>query len=414
MPALQPVRGTHDILGEDMRRHRQVVETARAAASLYGFAEIATPVFEFVDVFKRSLGDTSDIVTKEMYAFTDKGGEDIVLRPENTAGVARAVASLGLAQHVPLKFFYAGPMFRYERPQKGRQRQFHQIGVELIGVPEPQADIEVIATGVQILRRLGVWQDTRLEINTLGDAESRGAYRAALVDYLTPLEARLSEDSRRRLTRNPLRILDSKDEGDRRLLADAPVFTDYLNDASKAFFAAVTSGLAQLEIGFTVNPRLVRGLDYYVHTAFEFVTETLGSQGTVMAGGRYDGLIEQMGGPPLPGVGWAAGVERLAMMLARPQAAPRPIALVPVGARAEGEALRLAERLRDGDFPVELGYRGNLSRRMKQANKLNARAAVIIGDNELDRGVAAVRDLDTGEQEDVPLSALAERLVRFR
>ncbi len=414
MPALQPVRGTHDILGEDMRRHRAVAETARAAAALYGFAEIATPVFEFADVFKRSLGDTSDIVTKEMYAFTDKGGEEIVLRPENTAGVARAVASLGLAQHVPLKFFYAGPMFRYERPQKGRLRQFHQIGIELIGVPEPQADIEVVATGVQILRRLGVWQDTRLEINTLGDAESRAAYRAALVGYLTPHEARLSEDSRRRLARNPLRILDSKDEGDRRLLADAPVFTEYLNDTSKAFFAAVTGGLTQLQIGFTVNPRLVRGLDYYCHTAFEFVTDTLGSQGTVMAGGRYDGLIEQMGGPALPGVGWAAGIERLGMMLAKPPAAPRPIALVPVGPRAEGEALRLAEGLRGGDLAVELGYRGNLKHRMKQANKVNARAAVIIGDNELDRGVAAVRDLDTGEQEDVPLSALAERLVRFR
>jgi histidyl-tRNA synthetase len=398
-----------------MRRHRQVVETARAAAGLYGFAEIVTPIFEFVDVFKRSLGDTSDIVTKEMYAFTTKGGDEVVLRPENTAGVARAVASLGLAQHVPLKYFYAGPMFRYEKPQKGRQRQFNQIGIELIGVPEPQADIEVIATGVQILRRLGVWHDTRLEINTLGDTESRAAYRAALVEYLTPLEARLSEDSRHRLTRNPLRILDSKDEGDKRLLADAPVFTNYLNDASKAFFAAVTGGLTQLQIGFTVNPRLVRGLDYYCHTAFEFVTDTLGAQGTVMAGGRYDGLIEQMGGPALSGVGWAAGVERLGMMLAQPEPALRPIALVPVGPRAERDALVLAEKLRsEGDFAVELGYRGSLKSRMKQANKVNARAAVIIGDNELDRGVAALRDLDTGEQEDVPLAALAERLVRFR
>lgn len=414
MAALQPVRGTHDLFGEELRRHRHVAETARAVSALYGYGEIATPIFEFVDVFARSLGDTSDVVTKEMYAFADRSGEQMVLRPENTAGVVRAVVSHGMAQHAPLKFFYYGPMFRYERPQKGRQRQFHQIGIELIGVAEPLADLEVIVAGWRILERLGVAPRVKLEINSLGDGESRTAYRTALVDYLGRYESELSEDSRRRLTRNPLRILDSKDEGDRRIVAGAPSFGAYLNDASKQFFATVCQGLTQLGIAFNHNERLVRGLDYYCHTAFEFVTDTLGAQGTVMAGGRYDGLVEQLGGPALPGVGWAAGVERLAMMLDAAPAAPRAIAIVPIGPKAEGEAMTLAERLRGAGFAVELGYRGNVQKRMKAADKMHARAAVLVGDDELARGVARVRDLDSGEQEDVPLTALADRLARFR
>jgi histidyl-tRNA synthetase len=414
MAALQPVRGTHDLFGEELRRHRHVAETARAVSTLYGYSEIATPIFEFVDVFARSLGDTSDVVTKEMYAFADRSGEQMVLRPENTAGVVRAVVTHGMAQHAPLKFFYYGPMFRYERPQKGRQRQFHQIGIELIGVAEPLADLEVIVAGWRMLERLGVAPRVRLELNSLGDAESRNAYRNALVDYLARFESELSEDSRKRLARNPLRILDSKDEGDRRIVAGAPSFGAHLNDASKAFFDAVCSGLTQLGVVFTHNERLVRGLDYYCHTAFEFVTETLGAQGTVMAGGRYDGLVEQLGGPALPGVGWAAGVERLAMMLDAPPPAPRAIAIVPIGPKAEGEAMTLAERLRAAGFPVELGYRGNVQKRMKAADKAHARAALLIGDDELARNVARVRDLDSGEQEDVPLAALTDRLARFR
>ncbi len=414
MSTLQPVRGTHDILPDEMRRHRAVVETARSVAERFGYPLVATPIFEFSEVFKRTLGDTSDIVTKEMYSFTDRGGEMLTLRPEGTAGIARALISGGLSQHLPLKFFYAGPMFRYERPQKGRQRQFHQIGVELLGIAQPAGDVEVIALGVQILRELGILEHATLELNTLGDGESRQAYRKVLVDYFEGRRDRLSADSRERLSRNPLRILDSKDEGDRAVVADAPLFGDHLNQASRDFFARVTEGLDALGIAYRLNPRLVRGLDYYCHTAFEFTTDRLGAQGTVMAGGRYDGLVGMMGGPETPGVGWAAGIERLSLMLADPPAAPRPVAVVPVGGEAETAAMKLAHELRGQGFVVELGFGGNVGKRMKRANKLNARAAVLIGTDELGRGVATVRDLDSGEQEEVPLAALHERLARFR
>jgi histidyl-tRNA synthetase len=413
MSSLQPVRGTHDILPEEMRRHRHVADAARRVTSLYGFHEMATPIFEFTEVFKRTLGDTSDIVTKEMYSF-ERGGDALTLRPENTAGVARAVMSGGLLQHVPLKYFYYGPMFRYERPQKGRLRQFHQIGIETIGVPEPSADVEAIACGARVLDALGILERTTLEINTLGDAESRNAYRAKLVEYLRRYEANLSEDSRRRLERNPLRILDSKDEGDRRIVADAPLFDDSLTENARAFFQAVCDGLTRLGIAFARNQRLVRGLDYYCHTAFEFTTTELGAQSAVMAGGRYDGLIEQMGGPATPGIGWAAGVERLALLVRDVPLAPRPIAIVPVGPEGESVAQTLAETLRRDGFVIELGYRGNVSRRLKSANKLGARAAVLIGEDELKRKAATVRDLDSGEQAEVPLEALKDRLAQFR
>ncbi len=414
MSSLQPVRGTHDLYAEDGRRHRHVVETARTAAETYFYDEISTPIFEFSEVFKRTLGDVSDIVTKEMYSFTDRGGEALTLRPEGTAGVCRALVSNGLLQNLPLKFFYHGPMFRYERPQKGRQRQFHQIGVELLGVARPQADVEVIALGARILDRLGIRGRIALELNTLGDTESRQAYRQALVAYLSGFKDGLSEDSRMRLDRNPLRILDSKDAGDRRIVADAPLFSEHLNEASKSFFASVTEDLDRLGIEYRLNPHLVRGLDYYCHTAFEFTTDALGAQGTVMAGGRYDGLMEMMGGPATPGVGWAAGIERLAMLAVAPQAQRRPIAVVPAGEAAHGPALQLAERLRAAGFTVDLGYSGNLGKRMKRANKIGAVAAVILGEDELARNGVTLRDLDSGEQEALPLTSLEERLARYR
>jgi histidyl-tRNA synthetase len=412
--SLQPVRGTHDLLPADAVRHRAVVESAREVALRYGYSEMATPIFEFSDVFRRSLGDTSDVVTKEMYTFTDKGGEEVTLRPEGTAGVARAVISNGLVQDLPLKFFYAGPMFRYERPQKGRLRQFHQIGIELIGVAQPLADIEVIACGAAILRELGVFDRAVLEINTLGDAESRRAYRDVLVDYLRQFWNELSEDSRLRLERNPLRVLDSKDEGDRRIIAEAPLYSDYLTTAAREFFAEVTAGLDALGIRYQINPRLVRGLDYYGHTAFEITAEELGAQKTIMAGGRYDGLIAEMGGPPTPGIGWAGGIERIGTLIAEPPPSPRPIAVVPIGTAAEREGVILADRLRRSGFVIELGYSGNLGKRLKRANKLNARAAIILGADELAKGAATLRDLDSGVQEEVPLAALEERLMRFR
>jgi histidyl-tRNA synthetase len=414
LTTLQPVRGTHDLLPEDMRRHRRVVDSAHAVSERFGYLEIETPIFEFSEVFKRTLGDTSDIVTKEMYSFTDRGGEGLTLRPEGTASVARAFISGGLAQNLPLKFFYHGPMFRYERPQKGRLRQFHQIGIELLGVAAPAGDIEVIATGHAILAELGLADRITLEINSLGDGESRQAYRAELVRYFGGHRDRLSADSRDRLERNPLRILDSKDEGDRRIVAEAPLFGDYLNQASRDFFAAVTCGLDALGIPYRVSPRLVRGLDYYCHTAFEFVTDTLGAQGTVMAGGRYDGLIETMGGPSTPGVGWGSAIERLSMMLEATPPARRPVAVIPVGEEAQTPALKLAHDLRKAGFAVELGYGGNMSKRLKRANRLNASVALLMGEDELKGGVVTLRDLDKGSQESVALDALKDRLAGYR
>ncbi|MFQ5984155.1 MAG: histidine--tRNA ligase [Alphaproteobacteria bacterium] len=414
MSKLRPVRGTRDLLPEDCRRHGRVVEATRSVAERYGYAEIATPIFEFTEVFTRTLGESSDVVRKEMYTFTDRGGDEITLRPEYTGGVARALISGGLSRQLPLKFHCHGPMFRYERPQKGRLRQFHQIDVEILGVAESLADIEVIAVGAHILEELGLLEKTRLEVNSLGDPASRAAYRAVLVDYLEPFRDRLSEDSRVRLQRNPLRILDSKDEQDQRILERVPLIEDHLNAASADFFAAVCEGLDELGIRYTVNPRLVRGLDYYTHTAFEFITDALGAQGAVIAGGRYDGLVEALGGSPTPAVGWAGGIERLAMLLDAAPPAPRPLVVIPVGAAARGPALRLAQDLRHEGFAVELGYSGNVTKRMKRANKLNARAAILIGEEELARATVTLRDLDTGVQAEVPLGQLGDRLAPYR
>lgn len=414
MASLKPVRGTHDLLNGDIEKHRHVEQTALAVAARYGFSEIRTPIFEFTEVFARTLGDTSDIVTKEMYTFEDKGGDRITLRPEGTAGVARAFISEGLAQKLPLKFFYRGPMFRYERPQKGRQRQFHQIGVELLGVDRPLADIEVIAMGAQILDELGLAGHIVCEINSLGDSDSRKAYRAELVKYLEGHRDALSEDSRGRLKRNPLRILDSKEERDKAVIADAPLMSDSLNDDSRRFFDELLNGLETAGVAYKLNPRLVRGLDYYCHTAFEFTTDALGAQGTVLGGGRYDGLIKQMGGPATPGIGWAAGVERLAMLIEDMPRPARPIVVVPVGADAADPALDATQRLRRVGLTVDLGYSGNLSKRMKRANALNACAVVLLGEDEMARGVATVRDMDSGEQAEVPLTSLETHLGRFR
>jgi histidyl-tRNA synthetase len=411
MPSLQPVRGTQDLLPEAARRHRQVSETARATASLYGFDEIVTPIFEFTEVFARPIGEHTDIVAKEMYSLKDRGGEDLSLRPENTAGVVRAVLSNGLTQSTPLKFFYSGPMFRYERPQKGRFRQFHQIGVELLGVPEYQADIEVIALGHRILAALGIGQRVELQINTLGDPPTRARYRKMLVEHFSKRRDELSEDSQRRLSSNPLRILDSKDPRDLEHVGTAPALDMYLNSESREFFGHVVDGLGLLGINPRVNPRLVRGLDYYTHTVFEFVTTDLGAQGTVLAGGRYDGLVQLMGGPQMAGVGWAGGIERLALLIEEPPKQRRPIVLVPLGGAAWRIMLQQAEKLRDAGLMVDMGYSGNLSRRMRRADRVNARAAVLLGDDEVARNVVTVRDFDSGDQFEVPMSDSFSELV---
>lgn len=410
MSSLQPVRGTHDLLPEESRRHRWVENEVFSVVQRYGYGEIVTPIFEFTEVFARTLGETSDVVTKEMYTFTDRSGDSLTLRPEGTAGVARAFISGGLAQSLPLKLFYRGPMFRHERPQKGRQRQFHQVGVEFLGVETPQADVEVVSMAWRVLAALGLGDKVQLELNTLGDADSRAAYRDALVAYLEPFRATLSEDSRARLDKNPMRVLDSKDENDKRIVAGAPLIQDCLTPSAKAFFEQVTGGLKALAIPFSVNPKLVRGLDYYCHTAFEFTTTELGAQGTVLAGGRYDGLIGQMGGPATPGIGWAAGVERLSMLVGEAPAGARPVSVIPMGDMVP--ALVLADRLRAAGIAVDLGFSGNMKKRLARANKANARFAVILGEDEAARNAATVRDLDDGTQEEVQLEAMVERLLR--
>ena len=413
MSDLNPPRGTTDLLPEAYRRHRKILDVAGGIVGLYGFQEISTPIFESTDVFSRTLGETSDVVTKEMYTFEDKKGRSLSLRPEGTAGVARAFISQMRSEPLPLKLYYQGPMFRYERAQKGRQRQFHQCGVELLGVAEPLADIEVITLGAHVLEKLGVSNKVTLQISTLGDTDSRQAYREILVAYLKDYEADLSKDSQTRLARNPMRIFDSKDANDQAIVANAPKLIDHMNIESADFFATVQAGLDAAGVAFEINPSLVRGLDYYCHTAFEFVTETLGAQGTVMAGGRYDGLIETMGGPATPGIGWAAGIERLTLMVNDIPSQEFSVAMIPIGLEAETKALEIAGRLRRAGFSINMGYSGNLKKCLKQADKARTLAAIIIGEEELAKGVATVRDMETGVQTEANLSSLEGALARF-
>jgi len=409
---LQPVRGTYDILGEKAIRFRTIFEIFKNVAERYSHQEIDTPIFEFTETFKRTLGDTSDVVTKEMYTFEDRGGEQITLRPEYTAGIARAFISNGLQQSTPCKFYSFGPIFRYERPQKGRMRQFHQMDLEILGVEEPQADIEVLAVAADFLNDLGIGKHITLELNSLGDPESRSDYRDALVHYFTGHKGKLSEDSLKRLEKNPMRILDSKDDGDRELIKDAPRIADFYNQSTKDFFKMVIDGVEALDIKYVINDRLVRGLDYYCHTAFEFTTDQLGAQGTVLAGGRYDGLMEMMGGPKTAGIGWAAGMERLAELIADDLLIKqnRPVVVTPVGAEAQIPAMKLAHDLRVAGIVVDMAYKGNVGKRMKRANKQNASFAVLLGEEEMARGVAMVKNLDQGSQEEVSLSQISDYL----
>lgn len=410
---IQPVRGTHDLIGEDLRRHRHVIETARRVAATYGFGEWQTPIFEHTEVFARSLGETTDVVSKEMYTFADRGGESLTLRPEGTASVCRALVSNGLTQSLPQRVFYAGPVFRYERPQKGRYRQFHQIGAELIGPAEPLADAEIIACGHDVLAALGLAGRVVVEINTLGDAESRSAWREALVAHFRAHADALSEESRARLERNPLRIVDSKDERDRALLDDAPPIAGFLNAGARWHWDEVRRHLATFGVPFVENPRIVRGLDYYSHTAFEFTTTELGAQGTVLAGGRYDGLVAELGGPAVPAIGWAAGIERLALLLGAIPETARPVAVIPLGDAAETAAIRVLQALRHAGIRAEAAYRGNAKRRFERANRIGAAAAIVLGENELARGVASVKDLATGTQAEVALGAVPAHVARL-
>ena len=412
MTPVQPVRGTQSLLGEDVDRLAAVVAAFDKVRRLYGFKRVEVPTIEQTGVFARTIGETTDVVSKEMYSFEDRGGESITLRPEFTAGICRAYLSEGWQQYAPLKVAAHGSAFRYERPQKGRFREFHQLDAEIIGAAKPQADVEILSLGYQLLIELGIADGVVLELNTLGDPETREAWRGALVDYFQAHRADLSEDSVARLQRNPLRILDSKDPGDRAICGDAPSVDQHLTSEAADFFAAVTAGLDAAGVPWKRNAKLVRGLDYYRHTAFEFVTDRLGAQGTVIAGGRYDGLIESLGGPHTPAIGWAAGIERLAMMIEAPPPECPSVVLVPLGERAEAEAQRILVGLRREGIAADMAYRGNLKKRMSRANASGAAYALILGDEELDSGQAQLKNLETGEQRGVSLDLIAEALGR--
>ncbi len=408
---IQAIRGTRDILPEEVGYWQKVEATAREILGKAAYREIRTPIFEQTSLFERGIGEATDIVGKEMYSFKDRGDRSITLRPEGTAGAVRSyienkLHALGGVQ----RLWYTGPMFRYERPQAGRQRQFHQIGVEVLGSGDPRADVEVIAIATDLLQSLGL-QNLHLDINSVGDREDKQRYRQVLVDYLTPYKEELDPDSQDRLTRNPLRILDSKDQRTIEIAENAPRMWDYLSPESGRHFAQVQQMLTELGISYQLNHRLVRGLDYYTHTAFEIISDNLGAQATVCGGGRYDGLVKELGGPETPAVGWAIGLERLIVLLQQldsttPQA-NLDFYLVSRGTDAEANSLILAQKLRHSGFSVELDLSGSaFSKQFKRADKSGATACLILGDEEAANQTVQLKILATGAQQSLSQTAL--------
>jgi histidyl-tRNA synthetase len=388
----QRIRGTQDIWGEEADRFDAVVAAFDRVRRLYAFQNVHIPVFEATEVFARSIGETTDVVSKEMYSFEDRGGDSITLRPEFTAGLCRAYLSEGWQQHAPLKLATHGPVFRYERPQKGRFRQFHQLDAEIIGTDAPAADVELLVLADQLLHELGIADGITLQLNTLGDAATRDAWRAALVAHFEGHRADLSEDSLARLDKNPLRILDSKDPRDRPIAYGAPGIDDFLTPEAADFFAAVTAGLDAAGVAWTRNDRLVRGLDYYRHTAFEFVTDRLGAQGTVLAGGRYDGLIESLGGPHTPAIGWAAGIERLGMMIEAPPKEYPTVIMAIEDDRALEAGYKLLNLFRKNGISADVVAGGSPRKRYDKAAKVPAKVLVTVnhdGQRPLVRTIAA-------------------------
>ena len=414
---LQSLRGMVDLLPQTTPLWQRIEATAREHFARAAIAEIRTPVLEATELFARGIGEATDVVGKEMYTFFDRGERSCTLRPEGTASVVRAAIQHGLLSQGPQRLWYGGPMFRYERPQAGRQRQFHQIGVELLGFSDPRSDVEAIAVAWDLLAALGV-QGLALELNSLGSAEDRLRYREQLVAWLSARRDQLDPDSQDRLQRNPLRILDSKDLGTQALLAEAPTLAEALCEESRQRFAQVTDGLTLLGIPFQINPRLVRGLDYYSHTAFEITSTQLGAQATVCGGGRYDGLVEQLGGPPTAAVGWALGMERLAILLGQvaqgSEVAGPELYVVSRGERAEPLALQLARQLRLAGRRVELDLSASaFGKQFKRADRAGARWALVLGDSEADAGVVTLKDLREGPEAVEERLSLAELLKRF-
>ena len=423
MAKIKAIRGMNDILPDQTPVWQYVEATVRRVLGQYGYQEIRMPIVEQTDLFKRSIGEVTDIVEKEMYTFDDRNGDSLTLRPEGTAGCVRAAEEHGLLFNQTRRLWYTGPMFRHERPQKGRYRQFHQIGVECFGMAGPDVDAELLILTARLWSALGLQGHARLEINSIGTSESRKVYREALVAYLEQYKDRLDEDSQRRLTANPLRILDSKDPATREILADAPILDDYLDDESRAHFAQLKALLEAAGVAYTVNPALVRGLDYYGKTVFEWITDSLGSQGTICAGGRYDGLVQQLGGKATDAVGFAMGLERLILLLETLELIPdyvnnqADVYVTAMGDSAVAPALALAETLRnqlpDAVVVSHCGG-GSFKSQMKKADRSGARYAVILGDNEINTGTAALKPLrDDEPQRELPQENLATELAQL-
>ncbi len=421
MAKIQAIRGMNDILPEQTPVWQYVESTVRQVLGQYGYQEIRMPVVEQTELFKRSIGEVTDIVEKEMYTFDDRNGDSLTLRPEGTAGCVRAAEEHGLLFNQTRRLWYTGPMFRHERPQKGRYRQFHQIGVECFGMDGPDIDAELLILTARLWQGLGLAGHTRLEINSIGTSEARKVYRQALVDYLEQYRDQLDDDSKRRLTTNPLRILDSKDAGTRKILEGAPSLDDYLDDESRAHFEQLKGLLDAAGVKYSVNPALVRGLDYYGKTVFEWITDSLGAQGTVCAGGRYDGLVEQLGGKPTKAVGFAMGLERLILLLETLELVPdyvnnhADVYVTTMGDKVIAPAMAIAEELRSalpGRVVVTHCGGGSFKSQMKKADRSGARYAVILGENELAGGNVGLKPLrDDEPQQDIARSELAQALA---
>ena len=410
MEKLRTVRGVHDLLPKELYNHNIVINTALKISDIYNYSQIEIPIFEFSEVFTKPLGKSSDIVTKENYVFKDRSEDELMLRPEGTSGVVRAFLNAGLVQDVPQRFSYYGPMFRYERPQKGRLRQFKQFGIECLGLSNSMADIEVISLGYDFLFQLNLLDKIDLKINTLGDFESRKNYRKALVNYLNDYKYKLSKDSLKRLSINPLRILDSKNQEDQRIIKNAPNIIEYLNVESKTRFENICKGLDHLKIEYKIDQNLVRGLDYYCHTAFEFQTNELGSQGTLLAGGRYDGLSKMLGGPDVSGVGWAAGIERLALMTQTKFDEKIDVALIGQSENLNYSLLPIMKKLIQQEIKTEIIYTGNLKKKFKRANKINASYAIILGDEEVQKKLIKLKDLTSGREDLIDLKQAIKKI----
>jgi histidyl-tRNA synthetase len=412
MGSIQALRGTRDILPDEIRYWQNVETVAREIFARAAYQEIRTPLFEQTSLFERGIGEATDVVGKEMYTFKDRGDRSITLRPEGTAGVVRSFVEHGLGtQGGVQRLWYCGAMFRYERPQAGRQRQFHQIGVEVLGSPSPRADAEAIAVASDILTTLGL-KNLELNLNSIGDSDDRAQFREALIQYLTPFKSELDPDSQERLTRNPLRILDSKDERTQEILNQAPSILNHLSPDSQTRFEHVKTLLSDLGIAYTINPRLVRGLDYYTHTVFEIQSSDLGAQATVCAGGRYDGLVAELGGAETPAVGWAIGMERLVILLQQLQKLPEPTIdfyIVSKGPQAEAQALTIAQTLRHLNFSVELDMSGSaFGKQFKRADRSHAAACIILGDSEAEKQTVQLKWLTSGDQQEINQTKLLE------